>query len=393
MAVAIMSSFYISLLNPSKTLSILIPENPLPKSCRLQSRTFVCRRSSSILHRCASVSGRNLSAAPSATRNYEFFDGGTDVELRLHISALGVESSSDIFVDVDDCSLLIRVKASESEKFLRYIDEDQLVVNLKKREAELKWPDVMESWESLILAAPQLLKGTSIYVIGQSTEINQEVAKVLAVGIGYTPLFTSEVLEKCAGQSVDSYSLLFAVINKVHSLQGLLQKEQGLLLKQKLWHFKVLAGIVPFSQSICNKNLGYSNHQGPNSHVRAVVATLGGPHGAAAWPDKWQHLHAGFTVWLSKSKAAADEASARKEAIRNMQDGGVGYTNADVVVKLAGWDKNHAQEVALGCLRALKQLILSDKQLTGKKSLYIRLGCRGDWPNIKPPGWDPSSEH
>lgn len=48
-----------------------------------------------------------------------------------------------------------------------------------------------------------------------------------------------------------------------------------------------------------------------------------------------------------------------------MQDGGVGYTNADVVVKLAGWDKNHAQEVALGCLRALKQLILSDKQLAG----------------------------
>lgn len=27
----------------------------------------------------------------------------------------------------------------------------------------------------------------------------------------------------------------------------------------------------------------------------------------------------------------------------------------------------------------------------GKKSLYIRLGCRGDWPDIKPPGWDPST--
>lgn len=27
----------------------------------------------------------------------------------------------------------------------------------------------------------------------------------------------------------------------------------------------------------------------------------------------------------------------------------------------------------------------------GKKSLYIRLGCRGDWPDIKPPGWDPSN--
>ncbi|KAL0913518.1 hypothetical protein M5K25_016984 [Dendrobium thyrsiflorum] len=376
MAVAIMSSFSISLLNPSKTLSILIPENPLPnrrvyfKSCRLQSRTFVCRRSSSILHRCASVSGRNLSTAPSATRNYEFSDGGTDVELRLDISALGVESSRDIFVDVDDCSLLIRVKASGTLRTLMqtdclfervkpaetiwYIDEDQLVVNLKKREAELKWPDVMESWESLILAAPQLLKGTSIYVIGQSTEINQEIAKVLAVGIGYTPLFTSDVLEKCAGQSVDS------------------------------WVAAEGAGPVAEAEALALQSL--------SSHVRAVVATLGGPHGAAAWHDKWQHLHAGFTVWLSKSKAA-DEESARKEAIRNMQDGGVGYTNADVVVKLAGWDKNHAQEVALACLRALKQLILSDKQLTGKKSLYIRLGCRGDWPNIKPPGWDPSSEH
>ncbi|KAH0899434.1 LOW QUALITY PROTEIN: hypothetical protein HID58_049002 [Brassica napus] len=31
-------------------------------------------------------------------------------------------------------------------------------------------------------------------------------------------------------------------------------------------------------------------------------------------------------------------------------------------------------------------LIISDKRLPGKKSLYIRVGCRGDWPNIKPPG-------
>nr|VDD25852.1 unnamed protein product [Brassica oleracea] len=31
-------------------------------------------------------------------------------------------------------------------------------------------------------------------------------------------------------------------------------------------------------------------------------------------------------------------------------------------------------------------LIISEKRLPGKKSLYIRVGCRGDWPNIKPPG-------
>ncbi|KAJ7003680.1 hypothetical protein NC653_008784 [Populus alba x Populus x berolinensis] len=65
---------------------------------------------------------------------------------------------------------------------------------------------------------------------------------------------------------------------------------------------------------------------------------------------------------------------------------------ADVVVKLQGWDSDHAKSVAQASLSALKQLILSDKKLPGKKSLYIRLGCRGDWPNIKPPGWDPSNE-
>lgn len=29
--------------------------------------------------------------------------------------------------------------------------------------------------------------------------------------------------------------------------------------------------------------------------------------------------------------------------------------------------------------------------LKGRKSLYVRLGCRGDWPDIKAPGWDPST--
>lgn len=39
------------------------------------------------------------------------------------------------------------------------------------------------------------------------------------------------------------------------------------------------------------------------SHVRAVIATLGGLHGAARRADKWRHLYAGFTVWLSQSEA------------------------------------------------------------------------------------------
>lgn len=67
----------------------------------------------------------------------------------------------------------------------RYIDEDQLVINLKKHDPDLKWPDIVESWESLTAGSTQLLKGTSIFLIGDSTDINQKVAHELAVGLGY----------------------------------------------------------------------------------------------------------------------------------------------------------------------------------------------------------------
>lgn len=67
---------------------------------------------------------------------------------------------------------------------IRYIDEDQLVLNLKKRDTDLKWPDILETWQSLSTGALQLLQGTSIYIIGDSTEVNKYVARELAVGLG-----------------------------------------------------------------------------------------------------------------------------------------------------------------------------------------------------------------
>jgi hypothetical protein len=60
-----------------------------------------------------------------------------------------------------------------------------------------------------------------------------------------------------------------------------------------------------------------------------------------------------------------DEDSAREETHRNVKDRITAYTNADVVVKLQGWDPAYAKSVAQGCLSALKQLILSDKKLPG----------------------------
>lgn len=42
-----------------------------------------------------------------------------------------------------------------------------------------------------------------------------------------------------------------------------------------------------------------------------------------------------------------------------------------MVVKLSGWDKEHTKVVAQACLSALKQLILSDKELIGLQLNYI----------------------
>uniref|UniRef100_A0A0A9GUR6 CS domain-containing protein n=1 Tax=Arundo donax TaxID=35708 RepID=A0A0A9GUR6_ARUDO len=311
----------------------------------------------------------SASASAAPPKGYEFTDGNGEVELRLDIGKVGIESSRDVFVDVDDTSLLIRAKSDgtlrtlmnvktlfdriKSSETIWFIDEDQLVVNLKKVEQELKWPDIDESWGSLTSGITQLLTGVSVHIVGDSTDINEAVAKEIAEGIGYLPVCTSELLESATQKSIDA------------------------------WVASEGMDSVAEAESVVLESL--------SSHVRTVVATLGGKQGAASRFDKWQYLHSGFTVWLSVSDAG-DEASAREEARRSVSSGSVAYAKADVVVKLGGWDPEYTRAVAQGCLVALKQLTLADKKLAGKKSLYIRLGCRGDWPNIEPPGWDPESD-
>lgn len=321
------------------------------------------RLSSRFTRNCSS------STAPVRTLDYEFTDGSSEVELRLQLETQDIRSSKDVFVDANETSLTIRVRRLGSivtlletkqlfEKIkpaetIWYIDEDQLVISLKKHDPDLKWPDIVESWESLTAGSTQLLKGTSIYLIGDATDINQTVAHELAVGLGYTPLSTKELLETFSKQNIDSWML-------AEGSDAVAQAENAVL-------------------------------ESLSSHVRTVVATLGGRQGAAGRTDTWRHLYAGFTVWLSQTEAT-DESAAKEEARRHMQDSKVAYSNAEVVVKLQGWDDAHSKAVAQAALSALKQLILSDKNLPDKKSLYIRLGCRGDWPNIKPPGWDPASD-
>nr|AFK33503.1 unknown [Lotus japonicus] len=351
------TSFHFSVSKPN------VVSQSLP-SFSSSSSSFLSHKFNPVLRPC-----KCSYTAPVPTTTYEFSDGSSEMELRLNIGGLDIQSTRDISVDADDSSLAIKVLRSGSpltlietnplfdrikpSETIWYIDEDQLVVNFKKQDPDLKWPDIMESWESLAAGSTQLLQGTSIYLVGDSTEINQKVAQELAIGLGYTPLNTKELLEAYTKQTVDSWLL-------AEGPDSVAEAESSVL-------------------------------ESMSSYARAVVATLGGKQGASRRSDKWQHLHAGFTVWLSQTEAT-DEDSAREEAHKSVKDSTIAYTNADVVVKFQGWDPAYVKSVAQACLRALKQLILSDKKLPGKKSLYIRLGCRGDWPNIEPPGWDPSSE-
>lgn len=78
---------------------------------------------------------------------------------------------------------------------------------MKKVDGELKWPDIVESWESLTAGMTQLLKGASIYIVGDSTEINQKVSRELAVGLGYDIQIPLRGLDKAC-----SFSLSYIVV-------------------------------------------------------------------------------------------------------------------------------------------------------------------------------------
>lgn len=80
-----------------------------------------------------------------------------------------------------------------------------------------------------------------------------------------------------------------------------------------------------------------------------------------SWGLKMALTHETFLVGALN----ADESAAKEEAKRHMQDSQLAYSNAEVVVKLQGWDDAHSKVVAQAALSALKQLILSDKSLPG----------------------------
>ncbi|KAL2634021.1 hypothetical protein R1flu_005500 [Riccia fluitans] len=322
---------------------------------KLRSRTRPCRRCFSIQ---ALVKGVD----------YEFFEEGENLEVRVPLPQDGHYTARFVAVDTQASSLCVGVKTPQGVKILLetsslygriqphetvwFVDETEVVLSLKKADREQVWPDLVQAWDSLAKGVAAQLQGASVYVVGESTELNWTVAQEIASGLGYVPLKTQQLIEDLAKAPASQIT-----------------EEEG-------------DGALALCEGAVLKTL--------SQHVRCVIATLGGKEGLASRHDGWNNLYSGFTVWLKQSQAQ-DEDSALEEVAKVKQEGNLGYSQADVVVALSGWDADAVQPTAEGALKALKQFLEAEKDLPGKKSLYVRLGCRGDWPDLMPPGWDPNS--
>ena len=148
-----------------------------------------------------------------------------------------------------------------------------------------------------------------------------------------------------------------------------------------------------------------------SSVARCCVATIGGAKGAAARGDCWRHLFGGITIWLGafffaawrapmlllSRRCCADERgdaeAPQREAYALAEvtvRTPVGAARRDahaarltdshrVQVDASSLDALSGVELADRTLPALDQLLGAEKDLVGKKSLYVRLGSRGDW--------------
>lgn len=186
------------------------------------------------------------------------------------------------------------------------------------------------------------LNGCSIMLVGDDESGAKEVADMLARGLGYTPLHTMDVLQKVKGQTLDG-----------------MEREEG--------PSSVILGEAEVLESL-------------STFVRCVVTTWGSGYGAAARGDCWRYLYAGVTVWLDTELAAradrGDDMPHRRA-----------YELAEVWVTAQGTGtaEEGVGHVAERVLRGVERFVDDDPEVCNKKSLYVRLGCRGDWPNIQLP--------
>lgn len=132
------------------------------------------------------------------------------------------------------------------------------------------------------------LRGTSVYVVGDSSDANARLADALAAQLGYAPLHTCRLLAALEASAADG----------------------------------VEAGAQNAGEAVAEAML----LEELSTVVRCCVATLGGGRGAAARGDCWRHLFGGVTVFLEVrvvlcSLCLADAAFGRTTPPRGARSG------------------------------------------------------------------------
>ncbi|CAG9467220.1 unnamed protein product [Pedinophyceae sp. YPF-701] len=188
----------------------------------------------------------------------------------------------------------------------------------------------------------------SVAVVGDDAAANRAVADVIGKSLSYAVLHTPDIIKKATGMSVAS-----------------IVKEEG-------------------APALAAVELQVASEL--STQLRSVVSFAGDGVGVAARGSAWRYMFGMFSIWLDTDPGASEAEAPQRGA----------YDNAEIRIDLpaaaamAGDDATPsqvAQAAAAQAMRGLKELLRRQSELPRNKALYIKLGCRGDWPEIQHPDW------
>ena len=214
----------------------------------------------------------------------------------------------------------------------------------RPRPCRRRFPEALQALKDKVLAVEEELKGVTVTFVGDNESANVAVADALAKALGYTPLSTPRLVEQVTDSTRE----------EIFAEDG----EAGLVVAET-----VLSSSAPCSDA---------------ASPRPAVG------GAAARGDCWDYLFGHFTVWLDDVNAVE---SPRRTRTRR-PNGTPRLRRAPRAVLGGGGRGGVGGGAATQAMGAIAQMVDGDPQLPGKKGFYVKMGCRGDWPTLQPPGWD-----
>ena len=218
-----------------------------------------------------------------------------------------------------------------------------------------KGESIPEEFEVQKLAntVAKLLRGVNVVAVGENEKANHQLSELLAPLLAYSPMSVPELIRGISdGKSRED----------IARLEG---DAEALMVENSV-------------------------HEQLSQFLRVSLATCGANGvGALARGDCWAWIFGMITIWVDDEESAKlseenPERFPQREA----------YELADIRVVLKGKELKEEEKgkTVRAVLEGVKALVDNDEHFAGKKSLYTRMGCRGDWPILQAPEWDGTSE-